>query len=409
MGAVADLLVIGAGPAGLAAALLARQLGLSATVIEARSRTGGRLVTRSFAGHPVDLGAHWLHAGPINPVVALARSLDIRLKRAPLESHLFDTGVRRPSAQLQAYGAAFGRADTRLSAPRAEGGPDQPAAALLPFLGPWRRPVSAITGLVCGRRLGEISADDFASAEYADNLFAPGGFGALISQLGRNVPVCLGTAATCIDWSGKVVRVETNNGLIEARAVIVTVPPLVLQQGAVRFTPALPERTQAAIHGFRAAVYEHVVLRWPSAPFHGADRIATLTGQRLDGLGLLTRLDGTAVHYLELDQPLSDAIGSPRGLKASLTLRELLRGHFGNRAIHDLAILHVTDWLADPHSRGSWSTVPPGLAHIRDDLAAPVAGRIIFAGEMTDHAQWGTVGAAWGAGERAVRALGFTA
>jgi monoamine oxidase len=412
MSAVVDLAVIGAGPAGLAAALMARQRGLSVTVVEARNRIGGRVVTAGFAGHAVDLGAHWLHAGPINPVVALARRQNIALRRAPLEMHLLHDGRPRMHAERLAYGAAFGRADAALSRARAEGsmdgGTDLPAAALLPFLGPWRRPVKAITGLVCGRPVSEISALDFASAEYADNLFAPGGFGGLIARLARDVVVQLGTAATQVDWSGPVLRVETSRGVIEAHSVIVTVPPLVLQNGAIRFTPALPEPTEAAIHGFRAAIYEHVVLRWPSAPFQGADRIATLTCSRLDGVGLLTRLDGTALHYLELDEPLSRALGRPRRLRAGIAVRELLGRHFGHRAISDLSVLHVSDWLADPFSRGSWSSVPPGLAHIRDDLAAPVAGRLAFAGEMTDHQQWGTVGAAWGAGERALGALGLS-
>ena len=47
--------------------------GLPVTVLEARDRMGGRTVTRRFKGHPLDLGAHWLHAGPINPLVKLGR------------------------------------------------------------------------------------------------------------------------------------------------------------------------------------------------------------------------------------------------------------------------------------------------------------------------------------------------
>lgn len=409
MSAVFDLAVIGAGPAGLSAGLAAQALGLKVTVIEARHRIGGRAVTQNFAGHPVDLGAHWLHAGPINPVVALARSKGIRLKRAPLESHLFRHGRRSAAAERQAYGSAFGRADAALSRGSLSKRADQPASALLPVLGPWRGPVSAITALVCGRDLSEISARDFASSEYADNLFAPGGLGALIARLGRSVPARLGTAARHVDWSGKLVRIGTSGGTVEARAVIVTVPPLVLQRGAIRFTPALPRNVEAAIHGFQPAAYEHVLLRWPSAPFSGADRIASLTGHRLDGVGLLTRLDGTALHYLELDQPLSAMLREPRRLSAGFAVRDILRAQFGHRAIHDLAILHVSDWRGDPLSLSSWSTVPPGHAHIRDDMAEPVAGRLAFAGEMTDHDQWGTVGAAWTAGQRAVEALGLRA
>ncbi len=403
-----DLIIVGAGPAGLAAAHAARARGLSVRILEARPRIGGRVVTRLMGGHPVDMGAHWLHAGPINPVVALARGQGWRLKRAPVETHLFVNGRRQGPAQVAGYHAAFGRADQALAAmaghPGNEGD-DDVAAASLPPLGPWAHPVRAITGLVCGRPLAEVSARDFASSEYADNLFAPEGFGTLLARLGRDLPVALDTPVAAIDWSGQMVRLITPRGVSEALKVIVTAPPVVLQAGAIRFNPPLPEATQAAVAAFRPAVYEHVVLRWPNAPFQGADRIATLTGRRLPGLGLLTRLDGTALHYLELDAPLSEACGPDRPAKAARLARTILADQFGAHAIRDLAVLAVTDWQSDPLARGSWSSVPPGYAAIRDVLAVPVAQRLAFAGEATDHAQWGTVGGAWMQGAQAVERL----
>ncbi|MCO4053498.1 MAG: FAD-dependent oxidoreductase [Bosea sp.] len=400
-----DLVIIGAGPAGIAAARCAMERGLTVRIIEARGRVGGRVVTRHLAGHAVDLGAHWLHAGPINPVVALARRERIALRAAPQESHLFINGKSQPQSARIAYGAAFARAEGALAAAADSLGPDEPAAAVLPFLGPWRRPVAAITGLVCGRPLQVISARDFASAEYAHNHFAPGGFGALLARLSRGLPVSLGMAAQVIDWSGAGVRVSTKGGVIEARKALCTAPPMVLRSGAIAYDPPLPEAVLAAIHGFRAGVYEHAVIRWPSAPWRGADRIATLTGRRLDGAGLLTRLDGSPLHYLEFDEPMARALRQPHRLRAGLAVRALLAEQFGARAIRDLAVLHVSDWLADPLSLSSWSSVPPGQAAIRDALARPLGGRLAFAGEMTDHAQWGTVGGAWAAGEQAVDAL----
>ncbi|MFC6745424.1 FAD-dependent oxidoreductase [Methylobacterium persicinum] len=68
-----DVVVIGAGAAGIAAARTLLAAGLKVAVLEARNRVGGRAWTVALRGHPVDLGAHWLHAGPINPLVALGR------------------------------------------------------------------------------------------------------------------------------------------------------------------------------------------------------------------------------------------------------------------------------------------------------------------------------------------------
>lgn len=391
-----DVAIIGAGPAGIAAGRALLASGRSVLLIEARGRIGGRTLTLPFAGRPVDLGAHWLHAGPINPVVRLARSLGWRMARAPQERHLFVDGRPARAAEDRAYEMAFARADAALT--RGAGGVRDVAADALPQLGPWKAPVAAITGLVCGRPLRDISHADFASAEYADNLFAPGGFGALLARLGRGLPVRLGAPVSAVDWSGKGVSIETPAGRIAARACIVTVPPIVLQRGAVRFSPALPQATGEAIARFRPAIYEHVLLRWPGAPFRGRDRIATLTGRRLPGLGLLTRLDGTALHYLELDAPMTEGLG-PRG-EAQLA-RDMLAAQFGRRALRGLQALHATSWRTDPWSMSSWSCAPPGAAGIRDQLAEPVGDKVFFAGEATDHLQWGTVGGAWAQGERA--------
>src|SRR3712207_1776581 len=66
-----DGAVVGGGGAGIGAARCLLAAGLRVTVLEARDRVGGRAVTVPVKGHPLDLGAHWLHAGPINPLVKL--------------------------------------------------------------------------------------------------------------------------------------------------------------------------------------------------------------------------------------------------------------------------------------------------------------------------------------------------
>lgn len=392
-----DVAVIGAGPAGIAAGRILSAAGRSVILFEARSRIGGRTSTVSLAGHAVDLGAHWLHAGPINPVVHLARQAGWRLKPAPQVRHLFLDGRRATIDEDAAYERAFGRADAALSSRRLS---SDRASAALPALGRWRGPVAAITGLVAGRALPEISLADFASAEYAHNLFAPEGFGALVGRLAHGLEIVTATPVTEVDWHGRHIRLTMAQGEVEARAVIITVPPMVLQGGAVRLRPSLPRPWQDAIDAFRPAIYEHVLLRWPGSPFAGADRIATLAGRRLPGLGLLTCLDGSTLHYLELDQPMIEGLG--RG-EAAMLARSMLAGQFGHRAIDRLRVVHVTRWRADPWSLSSWSIVPPGAAHIRSALTAPLQGKLFFAGEATDKAQWGTVGGAWVQGERAAR------
>jgi hypothetical protein len=190
-------------------------------------------------------------------------------------------------------------------------------------------------------------------------------------------------------------------GTIPARAAIVTAPMAVLQAGGLRFDPGLPPAVEEAIAGFAPGTYEHVVLHWPGAPFRGADRIASFAGGRGKPAGMLTRLDGTPFHYFELDQPMRDRLDG-RGPDAARRLaRTVLAERFGHRALRDLAIPAVSTWREDPWSRNSWAVVPPGRFPIRDDLKAPVADRLWFAGEALSRPQWGTVGGAWVEGERA--------
>ncbi len=394
-------MIVGAGSAGIAAARRLIAAGLSVAVIEARDRVGGRTVTRDFRGHAVDLGAHWLHAGPINPLVKLGRERGEPLRRAPVNGHFFVAGRRGTRAQRASLDRAFDMAD-RAMTHAAQAREDQAAAKALPgMMGPMGHRVAAIHGLVSGRPLDEVSLHDFPSMEYADNLFVAGGLGGYVKRLCLQVPVSLGTIVHAIDWSGQGVRVETSAGSLQARAVIVTTPMAVLQADAIRFAPALPNEVAQAIHGFTQGVYEHVILHWPDSPFKGADRLASLTGTRHKPPGLLTRIDGTPFHFFELDQPRAASFDKRDAHAPARFAREVLAEHFGHRAIRRLSVMHATAWRNDPWSRASWAVVPPGLASIRDAMKKPVAERIWFAGEALSRAQWGTAGGAWEEGERA--------
>ncbi|MBJ6128375.1 flavin monoamine oxidase family protein [Microvirga splendida] len=395
-----DVVVVGAGSAGIAAARRLLASGVTVTVLEARDRIGGRTLTRPFKGHPVDLGAHWLHAGPINPLVRLGFARREPLRRAPVDGHVFVRGRPGSRAESAALDRAFAMAD-RAMTQGAKAREDQPASRVLPPMGPQGRRVAAIHGLVSGRPLDEVSLHDFPSMEYADNLFIAGGLGAYVARLARGLPIRLGAAVHSVDWSRQGVKVESSAGTLHAKAVIVTTPMAVLQQDAVRFAPALPKAVEQAIHGFTQGVYEHVLLHWPDSPFRGADRLASLTGTHREPPGLLTCIDNTPFHFFELDQPAAARFDRRDAHAPYRYAREVLAEHFGHRAIRNLTALHSTAWRNDPWSRASWAVVPPGLYAIRDRLKAPVGERIWFAGEALSRAQWGTAGGAWEEGERA--------
>jgi monoamine oxidase len=403
-----DVVIVGAGSAGIAAARRLLAQGLTVTMLEARDRIGGRTLTRSFRGHPVDLGAHWLHAGPINPLVKLGFERHEPLRRAPTDGHFYMRGKPGSRAERAALDRAFAMAD-RAMTQAANAREDQAAAkALPPGMGPQGRRVSDIHGLVSGRPLDEVSLHDFPSMEYADNLFIAGGLGGFVARLGKSLPIIVSAPVHAIDWSGQGVRIESAVGTLRAKAAIVTTPMAVLQADAIRFAPALPNEVQQAIHGFTQGVYEHVILHWPDAPFRGPDRLATLAGTHRSPPGLLTRIDGTAFHFFEIDQPHAARFDKRDEHAPARFAREVLAEHFGHRALRNLSVMHATAWRHDPCSRASWAVIPPGLAGLRDSLKTPVGERIWFAGEALSRAQWGTAGGAWEEGERAAGELAQT-
>ncbi|MBM6594006.1 flavin monoamine oxidase family protein [Microvirga pudoricolor] len=395
-----DVVVVGAGSAGIAAARALLAAGLSVAVLEARDRIGGRAVTTAFRGHPVDLGAHWLHAGPINPLVKLGLARGEKLRHAPTGGHTFVRGRQAPPAARAALDRAFDLADRAmtLGAQRPE---DRSAQSVLTPIGPHAQRVIAIHGLVSGRPLDEVSLHDFPSSEYAHNWFITGGLGAYLARLAEGLPIRLGTAVDGIDWSGPGVRVSTASGTLQARAVLVTAPMAVLQAGAIRFSPGLPPGLQEAVQAFTQGVYEHVILHWPGSPFRGPDRLTQLSGTRLEPPGLLTNIDGAPFHFLELDLERARALDGRDPHAPARFARAVMAGQFGYRAIRDLQVLAATAWRNDPWSRASWAVIPPGKAPAREALKTPAGERVWFAGEALSREQWGTAGGAWEEGTRA--------
>lgn len=399
-----DVIVIGAGAAGIAAARRLVERGLSIAVLEARDRVGGRAVTTSLRGHAIDLGAHWLHAGPVNPLVALGTARGEPLRKAPQKGHLVIG--RRPArpAERVAFSHAFDLADRAMTLAARRADEDRPVGSVVPIgLGPWRDRIALVHALVSGRPLDEVSLHDWPSLDYADNYFIAGGYGAYLARLAQGLPIVVGAKVVRIDRSGPGIRVETEAGAsLAARAVVVTVPIMVLQ-ASVLWTPALPPNVRAAIDCFRPGLYEHAVLHWPSAPFQGRDRLASVVGGRHRPPGLLTRIDATPFHYFEYDAAFAAMPDAKRDRADAVRrlVRTVLADHFGHRALRDLAIQAVTEWRHDCWSRGSWAVVPPGRANARAALQAPIDDRLWFAGEALSHEQWGTVGGAYAEGLRA--------
>jgi monoamine oxidase len=416
-----DVVVIGAGLAGLGAATALRAAGRSAVVLEASSRIGGR----AWTAYPAelgevwfDMGAVWLHAAEQNPLVPMAQGAgEVLLRADELRRERTFVGTREATpAEYAGYAATWGRFEdmaarilrARADAPLAEVAramPDDPWAVTVET---WEGPI-----ICCA------DADDFSLLDWqrnvlsGSNLVPQGGIGAFVARrLGEGLDIRLATAVTRIRWNeaGGRVTVEAPRGAITANSAIVTVSTGVLASGAIAFDPPLPTEALAAIHALPMGLAMKVALRATGPdrldlPLHcSVDRRVARSGDPIMGFQCWPH----GRDYVQGWVGASAAWQLARAGEAAAVDFALgqLRSIFGGRVDRLFAggARVVTRWDADPFVRGAYTYVRPGDADARMALAQPLSdGHLLFAGEACHNGFASTVAGAWISGQDAAR------
>ena len=407
-----EVVIIGGGAAGVAAAQRLREAGVEALIVEARERLGGRAWTADAGGFPVDLGCGWLHSAERNPWTKIAEA----------DGHTVDRSLppwMRPSSQIglsETDAKAFRNALERFRArvdDFPEGEPDKPASAFLEARGPWNPLLEAISTYYSGAELEHVSARDLA--DYDDdgvNWRVVEGYGRAIAQHGAGLPVALGCKAERIDRRSRQLRVETNKGVILTEAVVVTLPSALIAEQPDLFLPALPEKTEAAA-GLPLGLADKLFLTLADPTTFESESRA---------FGEASRASTAAYHFRPFGRPMIEVYfggslaaelekGGERAF-FDFALAELI-GLFGASIARRVAPLAHHGWKSDPFARGSYSYASPGGAECRDTLAAPVEDRIFFAGEACSRHDYSTAHGAYltgiAAAEQAIARVRATA
>lgn len=399
-----DVVVVGAGAAGIAAGERLQSARLRTVVLEARSRLGGRAWTVPTAiGKPVDLGCEWLHSADINPWSDIAVERGFTLDKTPPDwaSRVAIHHGAAANAEWLAARDAFDEAYERAALETA----DRAASTLLPANGRWNALLGAISTWANGTELEFVSVKD--RERYANtqlNWRALQGYGTLISSYGAGLPVSFDTEVTEIDRRGKTLRIATTRGSMAAKTVIVTVSTNLVADGAPRFNPTLPDK-QAAAAGLPLGIANKLFLSLAGdeAPTERYRHLVGSTRQvatgnyqiRPHGWPLISCYFGGRL-ATELERA-----GAPAMVAFAV---DELAGIYGNDIRRRLRPVASSAWATDPFARGSYSSALPGHADDRAAYAAPVEERIFFAGEACSRDQFGTAHAAFTSGVAAAEA-----
>ena len=408
----AEVIVIGAGAAGLAAAATLARAGRPVLVLEARSRIGGRCLTLRHPAleAPVELGAEFIHGRP-DATVALLKKMKTKAVESTRTQRMLWNGRL---VSVDAFSAA------RAAVQDFHESRDLSFHAFLnrQSLPPLTRTLA--TMMVQGFDAADprkVSAHDIAEEWGAEAIGASqarprGGYGPLLEKLaGSGARLQLQTAVREVRWrSGRVEVGGTFQGQpfrAIAKRAIVTLPLGVLQSGAVRFFPALNEK-KLALDKLASGPVIRVALvfasrfwekRFPDVAFFHSPAAPFPTFWT----------------PLPMRAPLLTAwAGGPKAAR--------LAGRGSHALVHlalqtvegvlqqdgSLAAAYVHDWRSDPYARGGYSYVKVNGEGAREQLAAPLEATLFFAGEATNaEGESGTVGGALQSGERAAReALG---
>lgn len=426
-------MVVGAGAAGLAAARVLAEAGMPVTVLEARTRIGGRIASRPTGNTPdsewIELGAQFVHGKPLE--------LSELIKEARLES--FELGgsslchEQNPLQECEDAGEVFSWVEKL----KGWSGPDCTFSEYLDqnhIQGRLRRRLAGyIEGFNAAdqNRIGVWSLrrqQEVEDRTEGNRLFhLRRGYQAIPSFLNEKIRAAQGTVLLdrrilSIHWRpgevtaiteapGGTSRFKANCavialplGVVQARSVEISPEPTAILKAAdrmamgearridllfqdrfwIRLGPQNLARSLARL-SFLHAPDEILPVWWTAAP----EETAHLTGWA--GGPAAARLAGLSGKQLELEA--CAALSHIFGIAAE-TIRRLLVQSWTH------------DWSRDPFSRGAYSYVPAGALDAPEEMSHPVDNTLFFAGEHTDTgAEWGTVQAALRTGHRAARQI----
>jgi monoamine oxidase len=415
-----DIVVIGAGAAGLSAAWHLKKAGLTIRVIEARDRVGGRVHSVPSPGYPIELGAEFVH-GTSEDIWSIIRdsqatAYEVTDDHLVLRGHHFRNApdfwdeIGQTIQKIEKHQRSLTKdSNLRDLLKHASDISEERKTDLLGFVEGFH---AADPALISTQALihEETEADE---NEGASSFRLINGYDHLLKYLANQLgdAVMLRQLVRRIEWSRGKVRVHANE-IFEARGVLVTLPVNILKTSTALFSPPL-ETKKVALEKIEMGAVIKIVFQFKTDFFrrgkfkdlaflHSDDKnFPTWWSSRPLKLPYLTGWSGgkKAQHLssLEDDQIAEQAIDS----------MSRIFGIAHGEIKAQIKSWHIHNWQRDPLSKGAYSFIKEGGFGAQKELAKPVDSTIFFAGEATqfDEGQIGTVDGALASGRRAAREM----
>ncbi len=393
-----DVVIVGAGAAGIAAAQSLHNKGLSTIILEASDHVGGRVYTdRTTFGFPYDVGAHWLHNGKLNPYQAIPKKLGFELYPARSEFLIFKEGRAATDSETIEFWSTYEKVYDAIDE-AGEQGRDLAAAEVVKNIkGEWSATAKFVVGpWSMAKNMEDFSTLDWWHLSDGNDYFCVDGFGSIVAEYAKGLNVSLNTKVECIDWSDSKVTVISQNGSLSCSAVIVTVSTGVLASELIKFVPSLPLSKRESFDAISMGVYNHIALQFSEDVFGmGNDGYVLFQlSEDGNGFGTLTNASGSGLAYCDLGGNWAKELEQESiQFRVDYALTELKK-LFGNKISRHFIKGTATSWGTDPLTLGSYASARPGAYNMRSVLREPVGDRIFFAGEACHRSLWASVGGA---------------
>jgi monoamine oxidase len=410
-----DVVIVGAGVAGIAAAQVLINGGRRVQIVEAGPRIGGRCFTDTATfGVPFDRGAAWLRGIDRNPLTGLARLHRFDLGAEETNEMLFANGALQRRRASKDYERAYvALSDALAHAAEDDEAGDIAASKLAPYdadykARAWSATVAATLGpLDMGVDFEKMSVKDWFLRDDAEpNRMVRQGLGTLVARLGLGLPIAVNTKARRVAVAGGGVRVETERGTLSAKAAIVTASVGVLSAGAIAFDPVLDASMVSALGGLQMGLVSKVALRFAAgSPVRGFPADTLVVPQVSDERGhvFLMRPFGLPLAICQVGGSLAWDLSTQAEAVNVAFARDRLRALLGAKADRGFVAGAATDWGTNPHTLGAVAAALPGQWKARSVLGTPIGERVFLAGEALGGKNVQTVHGAYESGQRAGR------